>query len=378
MSQIHTVGLDLAKQVFQVHAITVDGGVVLKRQLRRSQVLTFFSKLSPCLVGMEACGGAHFWAREIASFGHQVRLMPPAYVKPYVKRGKTDAGDAEAIGEAVSRPTMRFVPVKTSEQQAAAMLLKTRDLLVRQRNQAINALRAHLSELGIIAGTGVSRVAGLIAVVRDESDPRLPEAARRALAELSDQIEALNERLHRLEREIVVQARQDPDLRRLTTVPGIGPISAASLKALVPDPNGFVSGRHFAAWLGLTPQSHSSGGKERLADLEDGQSDVANPADPWGHHRPAPCAQRGQSLTLGDVDSGTQASQGRRRRAGQQDGAHRPGASREGRRLPQTRSLWGKRCERVIRADRSELTGEPPPAGQACKHTQGNPRSAPS
>ena len=273
MSQIHTVGLDLAKQVFQVHAITIEGVVVLKRQLRRSQVLTFFSKLSPCVVGMEACGGAHFWAREIAGFGHQVRLMPPAYVKPYVKRGKTDAGDAEAICEAVSRPTMRFVPAKTSEQQAAAMVLKTRDLLVRQRSQAINALRAHLSELGIIAGTGVSRVAGLIAVVRDESDLRLPDAARRALAELSDQIEALNERLHRLEREIVVQARQDPDLRRLTTVPGIGPISAASLKTLVPDPNGFVSGRHFAAWLGLTPQSHSSGGKERLGRI----SKMGNP-----------------------------------------------------------------------------------------------------
>lgn len=273
MSQIHIVGLDLAKHVFQVHGICADGLVIVKRQLRRSQVLTFFSKLSPCLVGMEACGGAHFWAREIASFGHQVRLMPPAYVKPYVKRGKTDAGDAEAICEAVSRPTMRFVPVKTAEQQAAAMVLKTRDLLVRQRNQTVNALRAHLSELGIVGGTGVSRVAGLIAVVHDESDSRLPDAARRALADLADQIEVLGEHLRRLEREIVEQARQDKDLRRLTTVPGIGPITAASLKALVPDPKGFVSGRHFAAWLGLTPQSHSSGGKERLGRI----SKMGNP-----------------------------------------------------------------------------------------------------
>ena len=267
MSQIQVVGLDLAKQVFQVHAVAADGSVVVKRQLRRSQVLAFFEKLTPCLVGLEACGSAHFWAREIAGFGHQVRLMPPAYVKPYVKRGKTDAGDAEAICEAVTRPTMRFVPVKTADQQGAAMVLKTRDLLVRQRNQAINALRGHLSELGIVAGVGVSRVADLIAVVRDEVDERLPGAARCALADLADQIEALTARLARLDREIVSQVRQDGDLRRLTTVPGIGPISAASLKTLVPDPTGFVSGRHFAAWLGLTPQPHSSGGRERLGRI---------------------------------------------------------------------------------------------------------------
>jgi transposase len=273
MSQIHVVGLDLAKQVFQVHAITSEGAVVVRRQLRRSQVLTFFSELPSCLVGMEACGGAHFWAREIMALGHEVRLMPPSYVKPYVKRGKTDAGDAEAICEAVSRPTMRFVAVKTAEQQAAAMVLKTRDLLVRQRNQSINALRAHLSELGIVSGTGVSRVAGLIGIVRDHEDARVPLVARQALTDLADHIEALNERLHRLDREIVVQARQDADLRRLTEVPGIGPISAASLKALVPDPSGFVSGRHFAAWLGLTPRAHSTGGKERLGRI----SKMGNP-----------------------------------------------------------------------------------------------------
>ena len=267
MSQIQVVGLDLAKQVFQVHAVAADGSVVVKRQLRRSQVLAFFEKLGPCLIGLEACGSAHVWAREIAGFGHRVRLMPPAYVKPYVKRGKTDAGDAEAICEAVSRPTMRFVSVKTADQQGAAMVLKTRDLLGRQRSQAINALRGHLSEFGIVAGVGVSRVADLIAVVRDEADERLPGAARLALADLADQIEALTARLARLDREIVAQARQDSDLRRLTTVPGIGPISAASLQALVPDPTGFVSGRHFAAWLGLTPRPHSSGGRERLGRI---------------------------------------------------------------------------------------------------------------
>jgi transposase len=196
-----------------------------------------------------------------------VRLINPKFVKPFVKSNKNDDRDAEAICEAVTRPTMRFVPIKTAEQQAAAMVLKTRDLLVRQRNQAVNALRAHLSELGIIAGTGIGRVAELIAIVRDEDDERLPQVARLALAGLADQIEALTTRLGRLEREIVSQVRDDTDLRRLTTIPGVGSISAASIKALVPDPNGFVSGRHFAAWLGLTPRSHSSGGKERLGRI---------------------------------------------------------------------------------------------------------------
>lgn len=273
MAQIQGVGLDLAKQVFQVHAIAAVGEVVVKRQLRRSQVLTCFSKLEPCLVGLEACGGAHLWAREIAALGHHVRLMPPAYVKPYVKRGKTDAGDAEAICEAVGRPTMRFVPVNTAAQQSQAMVLKIRNLIVRQRNQSINALRAHLSEFGIVAGVGISRVADLIAVVRDTDDTRLPGEARAVLAGLAEQLDALSARLRQLDEEIILQARQDADMRRLATIPGIGPMTAASLKALVPDPSGFSSGRHFAAWLGLTPRSHSSGGKERLGRI----SKMGNP-----------------------------------------------------------------------------------------------------
>lgn len=273
MSQIQVVGLDLAKQVFQVNAIAADGAVVSKRQLRRSQVLPFFAKLEPCLVGLEACGGAHFWAREIAAFGHRVRLMPPAYVKPYVKRGKTDAGDAEAICEAVTRPTMRFVPAKTAAQQAGAMVLKVRNLIVRQRNQSINALRAHLSEFGIVTGVGISRVKDLILIVRDADDARLPGEAKAALVGLAEQIDALSARLRLLDHQIVLQAREDADMRRLATVPGIGPITAASLKALVPDPAGFASGRHFAAWLGLTPRAHSSGGKERLGRI----SKMGNP-----------------------------------------------------------------------------------------------------
>lgn len=273
MQEITTIGLDLAKSVFQVHAASADSSMVLNRKLRRSELLAFFAKLQPCLVGMEACGSAHHWAREIRTLGHDVRLMPPAYVKPFVKRGKTDAADAEAIAEAVTRKTMRFVPVKSAEQQAMAVLVKSRALLVRQRTQAINALRAHLAEFGIIAGTGMTKVVELIAIVRDESDQRLPAVARQALREIAQQVESLAGQIKRLDRQIVLLSRQDSDTRRLTTIPGVGAIIAASVKAFVPDPAGFKSGRHFAAWLGLTPRPHSSGGKERLGRI----SKMGNP-----------------------------------------------------------------------------------------------------
>lgn len=253
----------MAKQVFQVHGADAEGTPLFNKKLRRAEIFRFFERQTPCLVGLEACGGAHYWAREIAALGHEVRLIPPACVKPFVKRGKTDAADAEAISEAVTRKTMRFVPIKSAEQQAAAMVLKTRGLLVRQRTQAINALRAHLSELGIIAAAGAAKVAALTSIVRDTTDARLPAAARFALIALVDQIDALAEQIDRLEREILAEAKRDEGMRRLTTIPGVGAITAATVKALVPDPDGFRSGRHFAAWLGLTPRSHSSGGKER-------------------------------------------------------------------------------------------------------------------
>ena len=230
-------------------------------------MLGFFGKLRCCIVGIEACGGSHFWAREIMAPGHDVRLIPSAYVKPYVKRGKTDAVDAEAICEAVSRPTMRFIPIKTAECQAALMVLKSRDLLVRQRTQAINAVRGHLAKLGMVAGKGLAKVGMLIAIVRDENDQRLPAAARTALKLLADQIEELTERIDTLGREIVAEVRRDDTMRRLATIPGIGPITAATIQALVPDPGAFTSGRHFAAWIGLTPKMHSSGGNERLGKI---------------------------------------------------------------------------------------------------------------
>lgn len=274
MVEITTIGLDVAKQIFQVHGVSGDGKAAIRRSLRRSDVLGFFGKLPPCVVGLEACGGSHFWAREIKALGHDIRMMPPAYVKPYVKRGKTDAIDAEAICEATSRPTMRFVPIKTADCQAAMMVLKTRDLLVRQRTQAINALRGHLAELGIVAGKGLAKVDKLIETVLDEKDARLPPAAHMALSILADQIKALTERISALEREIVAGVRRDETMRRLTTIPGIGPITAATIQSLVPDPGAFTSGRHFAAWIGLTPKMNASGGKERVGKI----SKMGNPA----------------------------------------------------------------------------------------------------
>ena len=266
MQEVAVVGLDLAKNVFQVHGVAADGGVVFRRQLRRAQVLSFFEGLSPCLVGLEACASAHHWAREIGGLGHEVRLMPPAYVKAYVKRGKTDAADAEAIAEAVTRPTMRFVAVKTTAQQAVLMLHKTRDLLVRQRTMLINALRGHLGEFGLVAPQGSAGVRVAVRAIILERD-RLPELAQAALRGLAGQLEALGAEIEALERRILSWHRADETSRRLATIPGIGPITASAMAASAPDPSLFRSGRQFAAWLGLTPRAHSSGGKERQAGI---------------------------------------------------------------------------------------------------------------
>lgn len=267
MDKIITIGLDLAKSIFQVHAVTEGGHVAVRRALRRSQVLEFFSTIEPCLVGIEACGTAHYWANAIGEFGHTVRLMPPAYVKAYVKRNKTDAADAEAICEAVTRPTMRFVPIKSPEDQAASMVLKTRELLVRQRSQTANAMRAHMAELGIIAATGMTSIAKLVVVLRDDQDRRLPGSARAALLEMAEQIESLTKRVETLDTRIVAAVKADEAARRLTTIPGVGPIIAATVCATVQDPAAFRTGRDLAAWIGITPRANSSGGKERLGRI---------------------------------------------------------------------------------------------------------------
>jgi len=230
-------------------------------------VLRFFASLPPCLVGIEACGTAHHWAREIRALGHEVRLMPASYVKPYVKRGKTDAADAEAICEAVTRPTMRFVPVKTAEQQAVLMLHRTRDLLVRQRTMLVNALRGHMAELGIIASQGIGRVADLVAVLVGEDTASMPALARQALGGLAAELEALGKRVEEVEAAIVAWHKDNEASRRLASIPGIGPITASAIVATVTDPTQFHSARQFAAWIGLVPKQNSSGGKERRGGI---------------------------------------------------------------------------------------------------------------
>jgi transposase len=266
--QVSTIGLDIAKNVFQVHGVDKEGKVVITRQLRRGQVIVFFKKLAPCLIGMEACATAHHWGRELTELGHTVRLMPASYVKAYVKRSKNDAVDAAASCEAVTRPSMRFVPIKTIDQQAALMLHRSRNLLIRQRTQLINALRAHLAELGLIAAKGKDGVKGLVTIVIDGANSsQLPEPMRQALQPLVMQLAALQEQIGQIERSIHAQHRASDDSRRLETVPGIGVIGATALAATITDPSVFKSGRECAAWIGLVPRQNSTGGKERLGGI---------------------------------------------------------------------------------------------------------------
>ena len=260
---ISTIGLDLAKTVFQVHGVDASGAVVIRKMLRRSQMQAFFAKLPPCLVGMEACGTSHYWARELIKLGHQVRLMPPAYVKPYVKRGKTDANDAEAICEAVTRPTMRFVAVKSPEQQAALALHRTRDLLVKQRTQLVNMIRSLLAEFGIDIPRGLERALTIARQIIDGEIFAVPDEAATSIAILCKQALAAHEELRSIDRAMLASHRANDLAVRLATIPGIGPVGASALAASVADPHQFRSGREFAAWLGLTPLQNSSGGKER-------------------------------------------------------------------------------------------------------------------
>jgi transposase len=265
--QVTTVGLDLAKNLFQVHGADAQGRPALKRRLAREKVLEFFADLPPCLVGLEARGAAHYWARELRKLGHEVRLMPPQYVRPYVKTNKHDAADAEACCEAVTRPGMRFVPVKEEGQQSLLMLHRVREQLLKQRTATTNALRAHLAEFGIVAAQRRTGLRELLAVVADQEDRRLPPLARELLQVLADHLRALEERLAILDRRLLEIARADAACARLAAVPGIGPVIATALAAAVGDATAFGSGRHLAAWLGLVPRQHSSGGKERLLGL---------------------------------------------------------------------------------------------------------------
>jgi transposase len=273
LATVTTVGLDLAKLIFQVHAIDASGAVVLARAFKRSKVLGFFASLPPSLVGMEACSSAHHWARELSALGHEVRLIPPAYVKPYVRRQKNDAADAAAICEAVSRPSMRFVAIRTIENQAVLMHHKAREILVAQRTQILNSLRSHLGEIGIIAAKGADKARALAElVVGDESHaspdaPTIPTCVRMALRPLVEQLHRLDEAIDESDQAIKVLARGDATARRLATIPGFGPVIASAMAASVPDVSGFEGPREFAAFLGLTPRQRSSGGKERLGRI---------------------------------------------------------------------------------------------------------------
>jgi transposase len=263
MHTITTIGLDIAKSVFQVHGIDAQGQVVTRRQLKRRYVLAFFQKLPPCLVGIEACASSHHWSRELKALGHTVRLMPAAYVK----RQKNDAADAEAICEAVSRVNMRFVATKTPEQQSCLTLHRTRHLFIRQQTAVINVIRAHLAEFGIVAPVGRKGVEELLDVVADPSDKRVPAIARACLAALGTQLRRLKEQILEFDRVIVAWHRSNDASRRLDAIPGVGPMLATALVGSVADPKAFRSGRNFSAWIGLVPKQHSSGGKDRLGGI---------------------------------------------------------------------------------------------------------------
>jgi len=267
MQAVTTIGLDIAKSVFQVHGVDAAGNVIVRRQLKHRYVLPFFQKLPPCLVGIEACASSHHWSRELQALGHKVRLMPPAYVKPYVKRHKNDAADAEAICEAVTRANMRFVATKTPEQQSCLMLHRTRHLFIRQQTAVINAIRAHLAEFGIVAPVGRNGVEDLLNIVADCGDKRLPDVARACIAALGAQLRMLKARILEFDRLIVAWHRSNEASKRLDDIPGVGPALATALVASVADPKAFRSGRDFSAWIGLVPKQHSSGGKDKLGSI---------------------------------------------------------------------------------------------------------------
>lgn len=262
MEGITTVGIDLAKTIFQIHAVDAAGRVIVQKALKRRDLVTFFSKLQPCLIGIEACGTAHHWGRELTRLGHDVRLLPPAYVKPYVRRQKNDAADAAAICEAVTRPSMRFVPIKTEDQQAALMLHRARSLLTSQRTALICAIRGHMAELGLVAPARNLRP--LLDVLADPDDESLPPLARDALAPLATQLASLDAQLCDLDRKLLAWHRANETSQRLATIPGVGPVTASALAASVTDPSMFASGREFSAFLGLVPRQNTSGGKVRL------------------------------------------------------------------------------------------------------------------
>ena len=322
MEQATTIGLDIAKHVFQVHGADGAGHVLFRKRITRVKLLGFLAAQARCVVAMEACAGAHYWAREIGKLGHHVRLIAPAYVKPFIRRQKNDAADAEAICEAAQRPSMRFVPVKTEEQQANGIVFRARDLLVRQRTQCVNALRGHLMEYGYVFPKGITHVESLVAVVEDLQSS-LPDSARVILKLLVDTFTALEAQITALDGEINQRSRSDPTARRLMTIPGVGPISSTAITALVPAAERFPAGRDFAAWLGLTPLQNSTGGKDGSPPIDHwGERRGSTGQPPWGAQGLVACA-----------DVGSQAENAGHRCSGQQDGPRHLGPAGQRRHL---------------------------------------------
>ena len=359
MEEVSIIGIDLAKRSFQVHGARADGSVAYRRKLSRGRLLSFLASQPKCTVAMEACAGAHHWGREILPLGHEVRLVPPIYVKPFVKRHKNDAADAEAITEAAQRPTMHFVEVKTEAQQAQAMLFHTRDLLVRQRTQTINALRGHLAEHGVVAPQGRARI-GQLAAALEDADRGLPGTVVELGRLLLGRIDELDEKIDGLDRKLRTSARECEETARLMTIPGVGPITALAIQAFAPPMESFRRGREFSAWLGLVPRQRTTGGKPRLGGIiEDGSARPEAAPVRGGHGgRPPRGPPRRVHGSVAGRDAGAQAEEGGRGGARQQDGAEGLGAGHEKGGLPGSRCrLSGRRKERGEGRRRSREMG---------------------
>jgi transposase len=353
METIKTIGLDIAKSVFQVHGVDGGGRIVVRRRLTRSRMLPFFAKLPPCLVGIEACNNSHYWARELMALGHVVKLMPAQYVKPYVKRGKNDAADAEAICEAVTRPTMRFVAVKGPEQQSMMMLHRVRLMLNRQRTQLSNAIRAHLSEFGIVASVGRNGVDQLLKIVADPKDDRIPEDARLCLRMLVAQLTVVKQQILENDRRVLASARRTDVGRRLMDIPGIGPLLASAFVATVADPAMFRTGRDLAAWIGLVPKQNSSGGKERLGGISRaGNRYLRTNARRRRDGSDQVCTAARHQEAVAASASGASARQGRGRGAREQKRAHGLGAHEERGTLPRTFDRCGRMSSGAVSRQR--------------------------
>src|SRR5215831_9115002 len=362
------IGLDIAKNVFQVHGVDDKGTIVIRKRLRRPDILRFFASLPPCMIGIEACSASHHWARELIRLGHEVRLMPARYVKPYVQRGKSDALDAEAICEAVGRPTMRFATIKTTEQQAVLTLHRARELLVKQQTMLANLIRGRLGEFGIVAPLGIRRVSELIAVINDDADTRILPEARIAMRAVADQLCDLQTRIKQIEQAIRAWHRSNQASRRLATIPGVGSITASAIVATVANATEFKSARHFAAFLGLTPKQCSTGGWQRLGRI---WRCLHPPTFDTRRNLPGPLCARGRGIDLGQAAIGPAPDTNCDRCTCQQGGPRHLGASHARRGL--SRAATAGRLIAISGKCHSERQGEGGDGPSVGPTTEANP-----